>query len=294
MTDWAITDHGNRAADLALWVGAGLLTLGIHLGAAVWYLQPSPAAPAADAPPPAIMIEFAPMPEARETQANEISPDLRPAEPQAASEAVTTPEEAVPPEPVKEVPAPEPVTEAAKPEPTMETTQTPVEQAEVALPQERPVQKQAKQETARREEPKKPLKQKPAKPRRQQAQEASKAAVEAQVQASQSSRNAARQTSSSQVSGPAPAQWRSQLIAHLERRKRYPADARSRGERGIAYVRFRIDDAGNVLAASLYRSSGFAELDQEVVSLVRRASPVPPPPAGMNRTITAPVLFDSR
>lgn len=85
------------------------------------------------------MIEFAPVPEATETQANEISPDLRPAESQAASEAVKAPEEAVPPEPVEEVQAPEPVTEVAKPEPTMETPPIPVEQAEVALPQERSV-----------------------------------------------------------------------------------------------------------------------------------------------------------
>ncbi len=78
-------------------------------------------------------------------------------------------------------------------------------------------------------------------------------------------------------------------MAHLERRKRYPPGAQSRGERGIAYVRFTIDERGNVLSASLARSSGSAELDQEVLSLVHRASPVPPPPPGAQRSITAPV-----
>ncbi|MCX5579617.1 TonB family protein, partial [Kaistia terrae] len=32
-------------------------------------------------------------------------------------------------------------------------------------------------------------------------------------------------------------------------------------------------------------------LDQEVLSLLRRASPVPPPPPGVKKTITAPVRF---
>jgi protein TonB len=59
-------------------------------------------------------------------------------------------------------------------------------------------------------------------------------------------------------------------------------------------VRFTIDERGNVLSASLARSSGFAELDQEVVALVRRASPVPAPPPGANRSITAPVRFSTR
>lgn len=295
MTDWqTVSGSGSRLADLALWAGSGLVVLSLHLGVAIWCLWPSPAAPSADAPPPAIMIELAPTPEAVQTQTNEISPDLQAAEPQAASEAAPAPEEPVPADPIEEVQAPEPVTEAAKPQPIMETPQTQVTQAEVQLPQQRPIEVKARQQTALRPEPKKPPKQKPAKPRPQHAQEASKAAVVAQVHANQSSRNAARQTSSGQLSGQAPAEWRSQLMAHLERRKRYPAGARSRGERGIAYVRFRIDDEGNVLAASLARSSGSVELDQEVLSLVRRASPVPTPPAGVSRTITAPVRFDSR
>ncbi len=91
-----------------------------------------------------------------------------------------------------------------------------------------------------------------------------------------------------------PATWQSRLMSHLERRKRYPAGARARGETGVAYVRFRIDDAGNVLSANLARSSGFPELDAEVVDLVRRASPVPAPPAGVNKNITAPVRFSVR
>jgi len=74
-------------------------------------------------------------------------------------------------------------------------------------------------------------------------------------------------------------------MAHLERRKRYLSGARSRGEQGTAYVRFRIDDGGNVLSASLARSSGFPALDNEVVEMVRRASPVPAPPPGSTKPL---------
>jgi protein TonB len=106
----------------------------------------------------------------------------------------------------------------------------------------------------------------------------------------QSNRTAAAQSASG-ASSQAPATWRSALMAHLERRKRYPPGAQSRGERGIVYVRFTIDASGNVQSVSLSRSSGHPELDQEVLALVRRASPVPAPPPGTAREIVAPVRF---
>ena len=91
-----------------------------------------------------------------------------------------------------------------------------------------------------------------------------------------------------------PAKWQSRLIAHLERRKRYPAAARRRHEEGVVYVRFAIDGQGQVLSATIARSSGSPELDLEVLALLRRASPVPAPPPGAPRNITAPVQFRIR
>jgi protein TonB len=91
-----------------------------------------------------------------------------------------------------------------------------------------------------------------------------------------------------------PARWQSRLMAHLERRKRYPAAARGRREEGVVHVWFTIDAAGNVLSARITRSSGHEALDAEVLALVRRASPVPAPPSGAPRAITAPVEFHVR
>ncbi len=70
------------------------------------------------------------------------------------------------------------------------------------------------------------------------------------------------------------ATWRGSIIAHLNRRKRSAG-----GQRGMATVAFSINRSGQVLSARLVRSSGNAALDREAVALVRRASPVPPPPA---------------
>jgi len=55
-----------------------------------------------------------------------------------------------------------------------------------------------------------------------------------------------------------------------------------------------IDRSGRVLSAHLIGASGDAALDQEAVALVQRASPVPPPPAGVGGpsiTLTVPVRF---
>lgn len=128
---------------------------------------------------------------------------------------------------------------------------------------------------------------------RQQQAAPSREAARAQVQAQEAPRAAAPQTSRGAAT-VSPARWQSRLLAHLERRKRYPADARRQRQQGTAQVRFTIDAGGNVQSVSLVSSSGVAALDQEVVAMVRRASPVPAPPPGINRTIVVPVRFSLR
>jgi protein TonB len=130
--------------------------------------------------------------------------------------------------------------------------------------------------------------------KKQAAPPASQAARTAKAEVAQSTRNAAAATASGAGRSVSPARWQSRLMSHLERRKRYPSAARSNREEGTVYVRFRIDDSGNVLSVSLSRSSGFPTLDNAVLDMVRAASPVPAPPVGVNKTITAPVRFNLR
>nr|WP_246505332.1 TonB family protein [Microvirga antarctica] len=96
------------------------------------------------------------------------------------------------------------------------------------------------------------------------------------------------------LSAVAQASWRSSLLAHLNRHKRFPAGA-SGG--GTATVAFTISQTGQVLSARLMRSSGDPVLDLEAVALVKRANPVPPPPPEAARnapslTLTVPVRYN--
>lgn len=91
--------------------------------------------------------------------------------------------------------------------------------------------------------------------------------------------------------------WQARLLAHLESRKRYPAEARARRLQGVAYVRFTLDRQGRVLTARLERSSGHAALDREALALLQRAQPLPAPPAetlGERIILTVPVEYFTR
>lgn len=91
--------------------------------------------------------------------------------------------------------------------------------------------------------------------------------------------------------------WRSQLMARLERYKRYPAEAQSRGERGEALLAFAIDRSGAAHNARIARSSGSAALDRETLDLIARAQPLPPPPPevpGAQISVTVPIRYNFR
>jgi protein TonB len=91
------------------------------------------------------------------------------------------------------------------------------------------------------------------------------------------------------------ANWRSQLVARLERYKRYPSEAR--GDTGVTQVSFRVDRSGGVHNVRIARSSGSSLLDRETLALVDRAQPMPTPPSGVSDSdlsVTAPVRYNMR
>lgn len=90
------------------------------------------------------------------------------------------------------------------------------------------------------------------------------------------------------------ANYNGMVAAHLARYKQYPASARSAGVQGMATVSFAIDASGRVTSARLARGSGNTAIDQEVMAMVRRASPFPPPDDGRGRNFTVPVRFNLR
>ena len=91
-----------------------------------------------------------------------------------------------------------------------------------------------------------------------------------------------------------PSAYRSQVMAHLTRFKRYPLGAESRGAEGSPLVSFSLDGGGRVVAVSLARSSGHSDIDGETVAMVRRAVPFPAPPPGVPLAFTAAISFQLR
>jgi protein TonB len=92
----------------------------------------------------------------------------------------------------------------------------------------------------------------------------------------------------------ANALWESQLLDRLARLKRYPFAARRDGQQDIVMVRFVIDREGQVLSSDIIKSQGFVLLDREARALIRRASPLPAPPAevlGDQIAMVAPIQF---
>jgi protein TonB len=91
--------------------------------------------------------------------------------------------------------------------------------------------------------------------------------------------------------------WKSEIVAILERNKRYPPQARARRERGVTQLAFSIDRQGHVLSSRIVASSGSAALDEETLALVQRAQPFPVPPAelaGEEISFTVPVRYNFR
>ena len=67
---------------------------------------------------------------------------------------------------------------------------------------------------------------------------------------------------------------------HINKHKRYPDGARSRGLAGDVQIVFSMDRSGRVLRSRIQHSSGSTLLDAEAMELFKRASPLPlPPPA---------------
>ena len=102
------------------------------------------------------------------------------------------------------------------------------------------------------------------------------------------------------VKGGAPAvdpSWQADLVRQLQRFKRYPPEAQSRSEQGVVLLGFTLDRNGHVLSQRIARSSGYADLDNEVTAMISRAQPLPPFPASMTQSsidLTVPIRFSLR
>jgi protein TonB len=210
---------------------------------------------------------------------------VAPQEPQAPPEPVVPPEPPVPPEPAQ--PA-KPTTVAPPPQPEPKPVQ---HREQKPKPEPKPVQHR---EQRPKPEPR-PVQHREQTPKQERD-------VKPRPERDVRARTASREPNATGPRANAPggvglgrsqndANYPGLVFAHLARHKRFPPEARSRGDRGSATVGFTLDGGGRVTRVSLVRSSGFSSLDQEATAMVRRASPFPAPPGGRPTAFTAPVSF---
>lgn len=269
----------SRLSMALVWLCSGFVVAGVHAAVLTWMMS-APATDSGGAAALAVMVElsFEPATENGDERVTTEGAALSGVEPEGdrADEAVSDsgpePERLSPP---PEEPMPEEAVETEVPEPEQSAVSLPVPPTK---PEIRPV-------VRRREVPEKtaPVP----------ADEPARMRTEARVPASEQRASSPPLGGRSDPSAES-IRWSTRLMAHLERRKRYPSGARARREAGTVFVRFLIDGSGNVLSVSLEKTSGYSELDDEVLSLVRRASPVPAPPADAGRNIVVPVRFTLR
>jgi len=91
--------------------------------------------------------------------------------------------------------------------------------------------------------------------------------------------------------------WQQQLLAHLQRYRGYPRQAKRLRQEGIAHVRFSVNRRGQVSHPRIEHPSGYQLLDKETLATVHRANPVPPPPlevTGNPVDVVVPVSFHLR
>ena len=79
----------------------------------------------------------------------------------------------------------------------------------------------------------------------------------------------------------------------IESEKRYPEEAKRRGEEGTVVVSFTIDESGNPVNVRLVSSSGSPSIDNETLRLIRSLK-FPPPPTGKPVNLRVEVEYQLR
>ncbi|MCP9628335.1 energy transducer TonB [Rhodopseudomonas palustris] len=225
---------------------------------------------------PVVMIDLAPVTAAPQASPLDLAPgptmqeaEAPSAEPELTTQAAVTPE--IAPTPVQEI-APVPLPPESKPAPPAEVAKRAPDKPKRVTPKP---QRLAKLH---------PSEQPPA-PRTSAAPNVERRARDAMAAAA------------GVMAAAVLPSYRQRLAAHLQRFKRYPAEARAAGHQGTATLNFTVGRSGQVLGASLARSSGNAALDAETLAMVRRAEPLPPFPPELNQAslrISVPVSFSVR
>ncbi|GEK96382.1 hypothetical protein GKA01_15790 [Gluconobacter kanchanaburiensis NBRC 103587] len=242
---------------MRLWGGVGLGVTVLTGVVLFWALiSVPPQAPLAEPAPAAISIDLAPAPA-----------------------PVPVPQQDSDPGPQQVVASTEPQSDDP---PKVEAPPSPAPNPPVPVPK------------AQKVRPHKPSLHSPAPPVPLKAASAEKTTAPRSVDVPPAARPSASSVASSSQASHDPVTWQGELLARLERFKRYPAAAQSIRQEGTSLLHFVMDRKGHVLSASLSRSAGYDLLDAETLALIRRAEPLPIPPdsvQGDPLSLTVPIEF---
>jgi periplasmic protein TonB len=275
-----------RAVDALRWGACFSFVLTFHAAGAMALLAQWNSAPDLVTNAPVIMIELAPLPVAPQATPSEVAPGP------LQNEATPEPEPKPQPQPEPEKPVtrlePDPVKPIEKAElpPLPETPQAEPVPA-VTPPPKVQEPKEVEKEKKQVEKPKE-------KKRRHRHASIASAPSAADREAT---RSAAASPGARSHNPDAMPNWKSALVARLEHYKRYPPEAQTRGEHGVAQLAFSVDRTGGVHHPRIVRSSGSRALDAATLALVARAAPLPPPPPevpGTQIAITVPIRYNMR
>lgn len=287
--------------DLGLWAGAAALVLGAHVAVAYAVQNFSMVDEADGGPPPAQVIEVAPMvvmPAVEEQMAalDAVTPDqIEPTPASEKAQPVVEQPHVVPPdetEPTRTDMA-EQVDQPPPDEVVPDIVEAVAPDVAIPLPQPKPVEA-PKDKKPVEAKAKKPVEKPKPRPKKEKAAPPNTASI-AGADARPAARTAAPKSAESASRSGDSSKWDSRLGAWIKRQTRYPSSAKARGVEGKPYVAFTVDSSGRVLSARLTRSSGDADLDRAALAVLQGATvPAPPPELGARQSRTAPFVFSLR
>ena len=88
--------------------------------------------------------------------------------------------------------------------------------------------------------------------------------------------------------------WEKALASHINLYQHYPAGAQTHHVHGQVTVQFTVDRGGKIVASRVIHGSGSLLLDEEAIAMLRRAVPLPVPPAeaqGATFDFVLPIRF---
>jgi protein TonB len=232
------------------WAGAAAVVIGLHIGGAFALLRMHEE-DNADVPG-AIAIELAPLVTASALKSEDLAPGPLMQEEAPAPETPKQTKEMV----AEELPRTDPSPLA--PEPAVTLPEPRPEKNE--KPQEKVEEKVTPEQTSR------------------QALAAPMTTAPPASEARPADTSAAPAPGLSALAARAQATWHKSLVAHINRYKRYPSEARARKIEGEVSIEFTLDRHGQIIGSRVVKSSGSSLFDQEALAMLQRAAPLPAPP----------------